>query len=151
MSWINYEQVKRAVELLPEEEVTVSVAEVLAWEGLSVISISSNYKHSRHPILDEICPARHSAGFDLIVADECRQKIGVEVKTKLTMNSFQNALGQALVYLHNGDAKSAMIFGRKFHDEKTFKKIRAIMTNINEPIIIRTLEAIGLHRTRQIW
>lgn len=151
LSWLNYDLIRRKAQLLPEEEITIQIAEHLLWEGLSVISISSNYRHSKHPLLTEICQTRHSAGFDLIVADVCRTKIGVEVKPKLTMNSFQNALGQAIVYLHNGDAKSAIIFAKKFHDEKTFQKVRAIMANINEPIIVRTLEAIGQHRTRQIW
>jgi archaellum biogenesis ATPase FlaH len=151
LSWINYEQIQRKVQLLPEEEVTIDVADHLMWEGLSVISISSSYQHSKHPLLTEICQTRHNAGFDLIVADICRTKIGVEVKRILTMNSFQNALGQAIVYLHNGDVKSAIIFARRFHNERTYQKIRDIMSKINEPIIIRTLEAIGQHRTRQIW
>ena len=152
MSWLNYEAIQRKVKLLPEEEVAVSVAEVLMCEGFLLQSISSNYKHQNHPRLNDLCQYRHPAGFDLIFIDESWNKMGVEVKPTLTMNSFQSALGQSIAYLHRDTKiKSAIIFARRFQNERTLKIVREIMGKIHEPIMIRTLQTIGQNLIKEIW
>jgi len=139
---------------ITEETIVLQVAKVLFCEGYGIPSISSSYRFNEEQkeTLRDITKNKHGGGFDIIIINEYGIKTGVEVKTRLSLSSFQNALGQTLRYLKEEKQrfKNALIFASDFTDEKTAIEIQKIMQKVYEPITIRTLFPIGDKQIKKI-
>src|SRR5688572_3249250 len=108
---------------MSEEQAALDACFIFTYEGYWVKSITSNYKHAKHPKFKEYCEFTHPAGFDLILIDDKWKLTGVEVKKILTMDTYKSALGQAITYFNEKEYKEVIIFARKFQNEVMFNKI----------------------------
>ena len=126
MSWVNYIQLNK--NRFKEGDVLKAVGEVLASEAYYIKSVSNRYSLQQRQKFKRLCEFTHGGGFDLLLLNLDFGLIGVEVKSILSMHSYQSALGQCFVYmneeLYRHKLKEVIIFAHRFQNDRIFEYIK---------------------------
>ena len=110
-------------------------------DSKSAISLTALKNLDYQQEYESISDRTHFGGFDLHVLAEGWERIGIEVKGVLTMARFENALGQCISRLAQNKADKAIIYAKKYANEKTRKTIEKILIRLDlQSLSVKVLE-----------